>query len=127
MHARLNSLSQINDNEQAPPASNGLLFGFMLAISSPVGVMFWLTSFAETLSLAPPHETKTSVYFVGLTGNLLIIAGVLLWGAFLSGCLTWGKELLQKKTINRISFLSGLFLLGYGLKYSTKAFLYLLA
>src|SRR5208282_2219527 len=68
-------------NMSKPTLKNGLLTGMVLASASPIGIMFWLTSFAATISLDPSIEPN----IIDLLINFFIIVGVLSWGGFVSG------------------------------------------
>lgn len=96
---------------------NGLVTGFILSISSPIGIVFWLSIFAASL------DQTQSAHWLGLMQNFTIIAGVLIWGLFLSGLLEMGKRFFNQKLINMITTIAGLMLIGFGLKYAYKAYL----
>lgn len=93
------------------PLCNSLALGFMLAIFNPVAVMFWLGIFANSVS---PQET---LEFRHLMLNMQIITGVLIWGAFLSLMLEFGRQGLTPRLTRWITVGSGLVLLAFGFKY----------
>lgn len=93
------------------PLADGLKLGFTLGLFNPVGVMFWFGLFIAQ-NQANPQTINASAFLE----NLLIIVGVLSWGALLSFCLTWLKKYVTPKTMYAINQLSGFLLLGYGLK-----------
>ncbi|MBT4964277.1 MAG: LysE family translocator [Francisellaceae bacterium] len=93
-------------------ALKSLWIGLMLAVVNPVALVFWLGIYAATVD-----TQAASVDFRGLWFNFFIIAGVLLWGAFLSGLLEGGRRILNEKSISLISIFAGILLVGYGLKY----------
>lgn len=95
--------------------TNGLMTGFILSISSPIGIVFWLSIFAASL------DQTQSAHWLGLLQNFTIIAGVLIWGLFLSGLLEMGKRFFNQKLINVITTIAGLMLIGFGLKFGYKA------
>ena len=91
---------------------SGLGVGLMLAFANPISIVFWLGIFAATMQASDADNSM-----LGLLYNFNIIVGVLLWGAFLSAMLQIGSKLLNTKTIRAISFVSGLLMVGYGVKY----------
>lgn len=95
---------------------NGLTTGFILSIANPIGIVFWLSIFAASL-----NAEASTASFSGLAQNFLIVVGVLLWGAFLSGCLEVGKRYFTNKMIHMITFCAGILLIGFGLKYGYLA------
>ncbi|MGD0466520.1 MAG: LysE family transporter [Gammaproteobacteria bacterium] len=92
---------------------NGILTGILLASASPIGIMFWLTSFAASI----PTDESSVLNFNDLFINFFIIAGVLLWGGFMSGLLHFGNKIIDAKKLRIISGLSGLLLIYFGIKY----------
>jgi L-lysine exporter family protein LysE/ArgO len=96
--------------------SQGLLTGFILSIANPIGIMFWLSIFAGSIDQS--GETKA---WVGLLQNFAVIAGVLIWGVFLSSILEIGKRFFNQKWIKIITLAAGAMLIYFGLKYAYKA------
>ena len=92
---------------------NGLLTGIILASASPIGIMFWLTSFAASI----PADESATLNVNDLCINFFIIAGVLLWGGFISSLLHFGNKIIDAKKLRIISGLSGLLLIYFGVKY----------
>ena len=90
---------------------SGMRWGLYLAIANPVAFVFWPGIFAASL------DPAAGVTSAGLFQNLLIIVGVLLWGAALSAVLAFGHTHFSKKVIVRISQASALFMFYFGLKY----------
>ncbi|HBN22313.1 MAG TPA: hypothetical protein DD412_03655 [Holosporales bacterium] len=91
--------------------ANGLRWGLYLAIANPFAFIFWTGIFAATLESTQAVDHR--VFFE----NLLIIVGVLIWGAGLSTVLGFGHRFLNKKVIVRLSQLAALFMFYFGLKY----------
>ena len=90
---------------------NGVRWGLYLAVVNPVAFVFWPGIFAATLD--PSHTSTGS----GLFQNLIIIIGVILWGAGLSLVLAFGHAKLSKNIILRVSQGSAIFMFYFGLKY----------
>ncbi|MEN8236655.1 MAG: LysE family transporter [Pseudomonadota bacterium] len=90
---------------------NGLTWGIYLAIANPVALVFWPGIFAASIA------EGRQISLLGLFANLLIVAGVLLWGAGLSLILSYGHKIVNERSIAIISRISGLFMLYYGCKY----------
>lgn len=97
---------------------NGLMVGMALAFTSPVGLMFWLGTFAATMQ----QEATTKVGMYNLLINFFIIAGVLIWGAFVSLILHFGSKIIDQKKLRIVSALSGLILIYFGIKYGINSF-----
>lgn len=113
---RKHTLSNL-EPESSKGVINGLLTGFVLSITSPIGIIFWLSIFAATLD-----HTEGSKTVAGLMQNFAIIGGVLIWGFCLSSILEIGKRYFNQTMIKLITTLAGVMLIYFGLKYGYKAF-----
>jgi len=96
---------------------NGLVTGFILSIVNPIGIMFWLSIFAASMSV----ENISHSSWLGFLESTAIILGVLLWGAFLSLFLELGKRYFTDKMIYRVTLCAGILLIGFGFKYGLYA------
>jgi threonine/homoserine/homoserine lactone efflux protein len=111
------------DNE--PPVYrtlNGLMTGFILALANPIAIVFWLSIFAGTID-----TSKETTSWIGFLQNFSIIAGVLIWGFFLSSLLEIAKRLFNEKFLRLISKIAGAVLIWFGLKFGYKAIILLMA
>jgi len=90
---------------------NGFFLGLGLALTSPIGILWWLGVFAAILS-----EGETS-----LLASSTLILGVLIWGAFLAALSSFGKRFMNDTRLKWVSILAGIVLLGYGIRFFIKA------
>lgn len=109
---------EVNQTKKHYSIRNGLMVGMALAFTSPVGLMFWLGTFAATMQ----QEATTKVCLYNLLINFFIIAGVLIWGAFVSLILHFGSKIIDQKKLRIVSALSGLILIYFGVKYGINSF-----
>ena len=93
---------------------SGLWIGLIFAIFNPVGMAFWLGSFARSI------QSMTGNYWIAFSQNLLIILGVLIWGAGLSLLLHYSRRLLSATVMKTITAAAGLLLIYYGCKNSSQ-------
>lgn len=98
---------------------NGILTGIILSAISPVGIMFWLTSFSASISI----NKNVALNFEDLLINFFIIIGVLLCGGLMSGLLYFGNKFINNKTLKIISIFSGMLLIYFGGKYGLHGIL----
>lgn len=98
---------------------NGILTGIILSAISPVGIMFWLTSFSASMSI----NKNNTLNLEDLLINFFIIIGVLLCGGLMSGLLYFGNRYINNKTLKGISIFSGLLLIYFGVKYGLHGIL----
>lgn len=115
-------IQALHFDEQNPSYGllNGLATGFILSITSPIGIMFWLGIFAATID--PTQHTQS---WDGLMQNSAIIIGVLLWGAFLSILLEIGSRFIKPQYIKVITTIAGIMLMYFSVKYGHKAIMLL--
>lgn len=92
-----------------------LLLGFSLAIFNPVGLVFWLGIFANDI------DPNTPLTFFQLSTNFVIIIGVLMWGAGLSGFLALSRQAVNPTLLRFITFLSGIVLLYFAITTGYKS------
>lgn len=104
--------NMFNKQKQHYSINNGLLVGMALAFTSPIGLMFWLGTFAATI-----QQDSSNLNVTDLLINFFIIVGVLLWGAFISLILHFGSKIIDNKKLRIVSCLSGLILIYFGVKY----------
>lgn len=79
---------------------SGLGLGVSLGLFNPVGIVFW---FGVSASNSLPN----------LTADLMIIVGVISWGALLATILTCLKQWITPKSLYLINLLSGMTLLFF--------------
>ncbi len=91
--------------------SNGLTWGFYLAIANPVAFVFWPGLFAATL------DPVVGITLGGFVLNLFIVLGVLMWGLGLSSILAIGHQKLDKRIIVVLSKLAGIIMIYFGISY----------
>jgi threonine/homoserine/homoserine lactone efflux protein len=87
------------------------LSGFIMSISSPLSILFWLGIYGSVLA-------KTAVTYG--TGQLIIYSsmifvGLALWDIFVASLTTGFRRFLNLKSIIIISIISGLSLIGFGI------------
>lgn len=110
--------AKINLNEPNPKAGkNSFIAGYLITVSNPLTIVWWLGVFGSILSSSVQQVTKT----IALLNSLTIIIGVLLWFFSLSLLLHFGKEHVNEKLIQIISLIAGIVLTGFGLYFGYNA------
>lgn len=111
----------LNNNYSKTPQysiNNGLLVGFSLSFASPIGLMFWLSTFATSMQQESPNVFNLNDLLI----NLFIILGVLIWGFFISMILHFFSKIINEKKLRIVTFISGLILIYFGIKYGITSF-----
>jgi len=121
-NARNNTLNQ-NDKIDYHTPTNGkekksFTKGFLLAISNPLNIVFWTGIYGSLLSV------KMTTYTTPLWLLVFIFLGIAISNITVSLMSAKGKSYLKASTLRRISFTSGIILIGYGIwiGYSTMYF-----
>ena len=91
--------------------------GYVLAISSPMTIVWWTGVFGALLAAQTITHTNISAFFSCLS----ILLGCFLWVFFLAAALHWGKKIINKKITRRISLFAGIFLIGFGIYFLYRA------
>ncbi|MCV9884164.1 LysE family translocator [Metabacillus halosaccharovorans] len=84
--------------------------GFMMSITSPLSILFWLGIYGSVLAKTA-HESSTSQLLIY---SCMIFVGLTLWDIFVAGLTTGFRKLLNDTSLKIISIISGLSLLGFG-------------
>jgi threonine/homoserine/homoserine lactone efflux protein len=100
-----------------PVARNPLLAGYLVNISNPIAVVWWLGVFGSLLSTADQDVSRASA----LLGSATILVGILLWHTTVSLMTHWGKRILNEKMVQVISGIAGFVLILFGLRFAWYA------
>lgn len=98
--------------DAANTARNPLLMGYLINISNPLAVVWWLGIFGSILSSTAAAGSRMSALLVSSS----ILVGILMWHSFVALLSHWGKRFLNQKTIRAISMLAGMVLILFGLR-----------
>ncbi len=93
--------------------------GYVLAISSPMTIVWWTGVFGALLAAQTQTQTNISAFFSCLS----ILLGCFLWVFFLAVALHWGKKIINEKMTKWISLFAGLFLILFGIYFLYRAYI----
>lgn len=111
------SSADSKSNRQRTLFKNSFLTGYVLAISSPMTIVWWTGVFGALLATQTHAVTRLSAFFSCVS----ILIGCFLWAFCLALVLHFGKKYVNKKTTGIISLIAGLFLVGFGLYFGYQA------
>jgi threonine/homoserine/homoserine lactone efflux protein len=100
-------------------ARNPLLVGYLVNISNPIAVVWWVGIFGALMSGSEIDETKVSA----LIHSSATLIGILLWHSMMALLTYWGKRFLNPKTVKVISIVAGSALIFFGLRFGYFALL----
>jgi len=92
--------------------------GYVLAISSPMTIIWWTGVFGALLSAQTHTQTNISTFFSCLS----ILLGCFLWVFSLSTALHWGKKIINEKITRLISLFAGCFLIVFGIYFLYRSY-----
>ncbi len=98
--------------DTASTSRNPLLMGYLINISNPLAVVWWLGIFGSILSSASAAGSRTNALLVSSS----ILVGILMWHTLVALLSHWGKRFLNQKIFRAISALAGTALILFGLR-----------
>lgn len=102
--------------------NNSFITGYVLAISSPMTIVWWTGVFGALLASQANTATNLSAFFSCFS----ILLGCFLWVFFLAIALHWGKKIINEKIVGFISLIAGIFLIGFGMYFLHQTYILLL-
>lgn len=112
----------LNEMRGREPLMKSFMSGFMMSLSNPLSILFWLGIYGSVLAQTAAASNARDL----VINSCAIIAGVLLWDVTMAGFASIFRKILTDRVIRTISVLSGLSLIGFGLYFGYEAILLLL-
>lgn len=110
--------SEADENQTRRLFNNSFATGYVLAIASPMTIVWWTGVFGALLASQTHSSTNLAAFFSCLS----ILLGCFLWVLFLACALYWGKKIINEKITRLISFVAGIFLIGFGIYFLYRAY-----
>lgn len=108
IHSAYSSIANtVSFNSPTQHDNNGIIVGFYLSIANPIAFIFW----------SGIMTNSSNIYDSGLLINLLIIVGVIIWGAIFSLILSLGKKYAPHAILLYINKIAGALMLYYGISF----------
>jgi len=104
------------DKAVLPVGKNPLLAGYLVNISNPIAIVWWLGVFGSLLGSSAGGSRLSA-----LLSSSSILLGILMWHASASILSHWGKRILGGKLVQIVSGVAGLALVGFGLRFAWLA------
>lgn len=92
--------------------------GFLLSISNPLSMMFWLGIFGSVLAKTVTNNDLDHVILY----SAAIFVGLFIWDVTMAFISSSFKKILTAKLLGVISAISGLSLIGFGVYFGVQAF-----
>jgi len=110
--------SENNSNTPQRLFQSPYVTGYVLAISSPMTIVWWTGIFGALLASQTNTPTNASAFFSCLS----ILLGCFLWVFSLAAVLHFGKKFINEKTTGFISLIAGIFLIGFGMYFLYRTY-----
>ena len=99
------------------------LVGFIMSITSPLSILFWLGIYGSVLAQTAQTEGTSSL----LIYSIMIFLGLTIWDVFMASLTSVFRKFLNLRMLKTISVISGLSLLGFGIYFGKKGIAMLIA
>ena len=99
------------------------LVGFIMSITSPLSILFWLGIYGSVLAQTAQTEGTSSL----LIYSIMIFIGLTIWDVFMASLTSVFRKFLNLRMLKTISVISGLSLLGFGIYFGQKGIAMLIA
>jgi threonine/homoserine/homoserine lactone efflux protein len=112
----------LNEERTKDSLSKSFLTGFIMSISSPLSILFWLGIYGSVLAkTAAGNGTGYLLIY-----SCMIFLGLTLWDIFVAFLTTFLRRYFNSNILILISALSGISLIGFGIYFGWQGILALL-
>ncbi|TPE69950.1 LysE family translocator [Halalkalibacterium halodurans] len=107
----------ISDGIQSVSKWRCFISGFLIAISNPLNIVFWVGIYGSVLTttLTNVHSSYALLY------SSFIFIGIALWDLTVATSVHFGRKFLNQKFIKWLSIGAGLVLIGFGISFAFQA------
>lgn len=108
---------EMNSYRHKESAARSFFSGFLISISNPLSILFWLGIYGSVL--AQTVEKYSSGYVILYSGAIFI--GLFIWDLTMAGVASSFRHFLGGNGLRYISTFSGISLIGFGLYFGFQA------
>ncbi|MFB9330665.1 LysE family transporter [Paenibacillus aurantiacus] len=116
MRAEKLQLSAIGP-QNIQPLSKSFLSGFLMSLSNPMTILFWVGIYGSVIAEAAVSHTGTKL----LICSLAILLGIMLWDLTMASIASSFRRWLSDRLLRVIATLSGCSLIAFGLYFGFEA------
>lgn len=116
------SLVEVQKGERRETNRKSFRTGFLMAISNPLNILFWLGIYGSILAKTSTAYGTTQLFVYSLG----IFIGITFWDLTMAGVATGARKWMSSSVLRGISILSGIILIGFGLYFGREAILLLI-
>lgn len=103
-------------------ARNPLLAGYLVNISNPIAVVWWVGIYGSLLGSVAYSGGKINT----LLNSSTILVGIMMWHTSVSLLTHWGKRVLNESSARYIALIAGIILILFGMRFGYFAVLTLI-
>ncbi|MFB4169629.1 LysE family transporter [Virgibacillus sp. JSM 102003] len=108
---------QINQNRKKESLKRTFTTGFLISISNPLSILFWLGIYGSVLANTINRYDNFHLILYGVA----MLVGLMLWDLTMAGVSSSFRKFLTQRTLKVISVFTGLVLCGFGLYFGIQA------
>jgi threonine/homoserine/homoserine lactone efflux protein len=105
------------DTTRVSTSGNPLWVGYLVNISNPIAIVWWVGIFGSLLGSSAGSAAKLGA----LLSSSTILIGILCWHATMSLLTHWGKRFLNERNAKYILVIAGLALILFGTRFAYNA------
>ncbi|MFC4323791.1 LysE family transporter [Litchfieldia salsa] len=102
--------------DQSEPLYKAFLSGFLMSLTNPLTILFWLGIFGSVLAKTASTYAQAELILY----SAAIFIGLLIWDVAMAAISSSFRKLLTTQLLILISFLSGLSLIGFGIYFGIQ-------
>ncbi|HEK9103213.1 LysE family transporter [Bacillus pfraonensis] len=104
-------------NEEREHPMKSFVSGFLIAISNPLNIVFWIGIYGAVLTSAIGTVGKEKALLYSIT----IFVGIMIWDLFMATSIHFGRRFVNNRIMKWISIFAGIVLVGFGLYFGYEA------
>ncbi|MFS0865190.1 LysE family transporter [Fredinandcohnia sp. 179-A 10B2 NHS] len=110
-------------NKNREPAFKAFWSGFLMSITNPLTILFWLGIYGSVLAKTAATSTSSELILY----SAAIFSGLLLWDVAMATIASGFRRILTSRLLAFISIVSGLSLVGFGIYFGYQGITLLLS
>ena len=104
---------RLDESTMISASRNPFIAGYLVNISNPIAVVWWIGIFGSILGSSTSHGDKISVLFSGFA----ILVGILSWHTTMSLLTHWGRRFINNRLLQTIAIVAGIALIAFGIRF----------
>jgi len=103
--------------ETTADTRNPLLVGYLVNISNPLAILFWVGIYGSLLGASLAGRSRLEALLLSAS----ILVGILIWHTTASALTHWGRRFLTRRWLTAVTMAAGAALIFFGLRFGWYA------